>query len=64
MPTDFYWLLGSEILSGKKLQAHDVQDSESIGVNTAFSKFSGDLNLEHHWQLGLNHLHNINAPLL
>ncbi len=61
MPTDVYWTLGAEILSGKKMQAHDVKNPESVGIYTGYTKIGGDIGESQSWQLGLSYLHNKNG---
>ncbi|MGL4476019.1 MAG: hypothetical protein ACRCT7_16445 [Shewanella sp.] len=64
MPTDWYWVVGSEAFSGDKLRAEDPdgdRDFSTVGVYTAFTKIGGDLGLESSWQLGMSYLRNQNG---
>lgn len=61
LPTDFYWTLGTEALSGKKMRAQNLQDPDSVGVYTAFTKIGGDFNESNSWQFGLSYLRNNNG---
>lgn len=60
-PTDLYWTAGVEVLSGKKMQAHDFKNPGSVGVYTGYTKIGGDIGISHSWQLGLSYLHNRNG---
>ncbi|OED41682.1 hypothetical protein ACH42_13305 [Endozoicomonas sp. (ex Bugula neritina AB1)] len=61
MPTDFYWTLGTEAFSGKKMQAPHFSNPESVGVYTAYTKVGGDIGDSQSWQAGLSYLHNRNG---
>ena len=61
LPTDLYWTAGVEILSGKKMQAHNFQNASSVGVYTGYTKVGGDIGTSQSWQLGLSYLHNRNG---
>ena len=63
VPTDTYWVVGAEAFSGKKMQAQDLKNPESVGVYTGFTKIGGDVGLEHSWQLGFSYLRNENGSV-
>ena len=60
-PTELYWTAGVEVLSGKKMQAHDFKNASSVGVYTGYTKVGGDIGISQSWQLGLSYLHNRNG---
>ena len=61
MPTDFYWDIGAEAFSGKKMRAEHIKDPQEVGVYNVFTKIGADFNHEHSWQIGFNYMRNENG---
>ena len=52
-PTDTYFQLGTELLSGSRFPAGGR--TNGVGAWTAFADIGGDIGIEHSWQFGLSH---------
>ncbi|GAA5191522.1 hypothetical protein [Ferrimonas gelatinilytica] len=60
-PTDLYWELGGELFDGAPLQAEDLDHPETVGVYHLYTKFGGDIGIDHSWQVALSWLRNENG---
>lgn len=55
LPTPFYWKVGTELFSGRRLV--DGTGDDDVGVTTLVSKWGGDLG-NSSWQLGVSYLNH------
>lgn len=64
LPTPFYWRVGAEAFTGKRLIGFEHE--EEVGVLTLNTKIGGDIGTDQSWQAGLsllkNRLTNLEAP--
>ena len=62
-PTPFYWMLGAEAFSGKRLIDQAQAGAPGVGARTASVKLGADVDRSNSWQLGWSQLYNRREPV-
>ncbi|NDY93982.1 hypothetical protein [Ideonella livida] len=56
LPTSLYWVVGAEVMRGKRLVAEADPEVRGAGAFTLSTKLGGDWDRANSWQLGLSYL--------